>query len=70
MAKSHPKGQKTLWEKEKLLAMSNFSFSQCFQKTCAADMCDSDMKQEGHLPWSAHLRLMFCVQNTSKVGFD
>ena len=27
-------------------------------------------KQEGHWPWSAHLRLMFCVQNTSKMGFD
>ena len=26
--------------------------------------------QEGHWPWGAHLRLMFCVQNTSKVGFD
>ena len=25
---------KTLWEKEKLLIMSIFSFSQCFQKVC------------------------------------
>ena len=24
----------TLWEKEKLLIMSNFSFPQCFQKAC------------------------------------
>ena len=28
---------KTLWEKEKLLAKSNFPFPQCFQKTCTAD---------------------------------
>ena len=28
---------KTLWEKEKLLITSNFSFLQCFQKTCTAD---------------------------------
>ena len=27
MAESYPKGKKTLWEKEKLLVMSNFSFS-------------------------------------------
>ena len=27
MAESSPKGYKTLWEKEKLLVMSNFSFS-------------------------------------------
>ena len=33
MAKSYPNGQKTLWEKEKLLVMSNFSFfPQGFQK--------------------------------------
>ena len=35
--KSSLKGQKTLWEKEKLLVMSNFFFSQCFQKTWTAD---------------------------------
>ena len=29
--------QKTLWEKEKLLMTSNFSFSQCFQKAYNAD---------------------------------
>ena len=34
MAESNPNGYKTLWEKEKLLVMSNFSFSQCFQKAC------------------------------------
>ena len=27
MAESSPKGKKTLWEKEKLLVLSNFSFS-------------------------------------------
>ena len=27
MAESPPKGQKTMWEKEKLLVTSNFSFS-------------------------------------------
>ena len=27
MVESYPKGQKTLWEKEKLLVMSNFCFS-------------------------------------------
>ena len=33
MAESYPNGLKTLWEKEKLLVTSNFSFSpQCFQK--------------------------------------
>ena len=31
---------------------------------------ESTLKQEGHWPWSAHLRLMFCVQKTSKMGFD
>ena len=30
-------GKKTLQEKEKLLMMSNFFFSQSFQKTCTAD---------------------------------
>ena len=31
-------GRRTLWEKEKLLVTSNFSFfPQCFQKTCTAD---------------------------------
>ena len=28
------------------------------------------VQQEGHWPWGAQLRLMFCVQNTSKIGFD
>ena len=27
------------------------------------------IKQEGHWP-SAHLRLVFCVQNTCRMGFD
>ena len=34
MAKSYPNQWKTLWEKEKLLVTSNFTFSQCFQKAC------------------------------------
>ena len=35
MAESYPNMSKTLWEKEKLLVMSNCSFSpQCFQKAC------------------------------------
>ena len=34
MEESSSKGQKTLWEKEKLLFTSNFSFSHCFQKAC------------------------------------
>ena len=29
MAQSSPKGLKVQWEKEKLLIMSNFSFSHC-----------------------------------------
>ena len=33
MAKCSPKEKKTLWEKEKLLIMSNFSFSQSVLKT-------------------------------------
>ena len=37
MAESYRKGSKTLREKEKLLVTSNFSFSQCFQKTSTAD---------------------------------
>ena len=37
MAESSLNGLKTLWEKEKLIVTSNFSFSQCFQKTCTAD---------------------------------
>ena len=37
MAESSQKVQKTLWEMEKLLVTSNFSFSQCFQKTLSAD---------------------------------
>ena len=32
MEESYPNGQKTLWEKEKLLVMSNFSFSHCVFK--------------------------------------
>ena len=38
MGESSQKGYKTLWEKEKLLAMSNFSFSHGVFKTFAADM--------------------------------
>ena len=35
MAESYLKGWKTLWEKDKLLITSNFSFSpQCFRKPC------------------------------------
>ena len=32
MAESFPYGKKTLWEKEKLLVTSNFSFSHCVFK--------------------------------------
>ena len=35
---SSPKWLKTLWEKEKLLVTSNFSFSHSVFKTCTADM--------------------------------
>ena len=28
------------------------------------------LKQEGHWPWSAILRPMFCVQNISEMGFN
>ena len=35
MAESSADGKKTLWEMEKLLVTSNFSFSpQCFEKAC------------------------------------
>ena len=35
MEESYSDWYKTLWEKQKLLVTSNFSFSpQCFQKTC------------------------------------
>ena len=38
MADSSPKGQKTLWETEKLLVTSNFSFSHSVLKNiCTAD---------------------------------
>ena len=37
MADRSPNRWKTLLEKEKLLVTSNFSFSQCFQKTHTAD---------------------------------
>ena len=37
MTENSPKGSKTLWEKEELLVMSNFSVFQCFQKTSPAD---------------------------------
>ena len=37
-AESSPNRKKTLWEKDKLLVTSNFSFfPQCFQKTYTAD---------------------------------
>ena len=32
MAENYPNGKKTLWEKEKLLVTSNFSFSHCVFK--------------------------------------
>ena len=38
MAESYPNGWKTLWKKEKLLVMSNFSFSHCFQKTVTSNL--------------------------------
>ena len=37
VTESSPNGKKTLWEKEKLIVRSNFSFFQCFQKTYIAD---------------------------------
>ena len=37
MAESCPKGQKTLWEKENLYKMSNFSFCHHVFKTYTAD---------------------------------
>ena len=38
MAESSPNRLKILWEKEKLLVMSNFSFSlRVFQKSCTAN---------------------------------
>ena len=46
MTESSPKGLKTLWQKEKLLVTSNFSFfHKCFQKTFPAD------KQKPGLVW-------------------
>ena len=37
MAESSPNGWKRLWEKEKLLVTSNFSFSPTVFCTCSAD---------------------------------
>ena len=39
MAESSPKGWETLWEKEKLLVMSNFSFSHCAFKRLVLQTC-------------------------------
>ena len=39
MAASSPKGKKTLWEKEKLLVTSNFSFSHCVFKRLVPQTC-------------------------------
>ena len=41
MAESYPKGQKTLWEKEKLLVSSNFSFSHSVFKRLVLQTCKS-----------------------------
>ena len=39
MAESFPNGQKTLWEKEKLLVMNNFSFSHSVFKRLVLQTC-------------------------------
>ena len=39
MAESSAKGQKTLWEKVKLLVMSNFTFSHSLFKSLGLQTC-------------------------------
>ena len=38
MAERFPNGQKTLWKKHKLTLEQYVLSSQCFKKTCTADM--------------------------------
>ena len=55
MAESYPFGQKTLWEKEKLLVTSNFSFSHSIFKRLVsqgrqtASLCGNGLKSKGIL---------------------
>ena len=47
MTESSPKGLKTLWEKEKLLVTSNFSFSRSvFKNTFTADKLKEGLVRE------------------------
>ena len=66
IAESSPNGWKTLWEKEELLVMSNFScFPQCFRKTCTTDTLKAGLVWERvntlqhnsnfRQPWERHL---------------
>ena len=41
MAASYPNGSKTLWEKEKLLVTSNFSFSHSVFKRLVMQICEN-----------------------------
>ena len=55
MAESSPKGEKTVWEKEKLLVTSNFSFTHSFQKACTADTLKPGLVWE----WARSFPCMF-----------
>ena len=50
MDENFPKGQKTLWEKEKLLVTSNFSFSHCVFKSLVLPT----RKNKGLFYWHGH----------------
>ena len=63
MAESYPNGQKTLWEKEKLLVTSNFSFSHSVFKRLVsqgrqkASLCGNGLNTKKNIKLDRHFAL-------------
>ena len=65
MAESSPKGEKTLWEKAKLLVTSNFSFShRIFKRLALQTLTNQDLFGKG----LNSVVLKFCIEKHSLVN--
>ena len=62
MAESSPNGSKTLWEKQKLLIMSNFSFSHCvFKRFVSQGRQKMSLCGNGLTPFSNITSVILCM---------
>ena len=63
MAESSPNGQKTLWEKEKLLVTSNFSFTHSVFKRLVLQTCKNQGLFEKGLTVNTKSRVLKAFEN-------